>query len=335
MEKIIQTSDGTFALRPYQSDDKRGVLSLWRTAFGKEMNEELWRWKYMENPYGHQIMLCVNEEDQPVAMYSGIPYEANWKGDTVRFTHSMDDMSHPSYRGVIGGRRGVFVKTAEFFFDCYGGPQASVFMYGYPGRRHFLLGKKVLQYRSITGGVAFMSGLTSILEKNVKVFSGKIEEIKEVNESIDEVFERLRIYYPFSIKRNSTFLQWRFLAHPEKKYQIWVYKSFFTGSPRAYGVFSIEENRARLVDLFASDSQKELGDFMARIAYIFSKEGIEWIETWLPGCHFLQAAALALGFKPVQEPLGIVPVARVFHPSLSFGWAASNIFYTMADGDLF
>jgi hypothetical protein len=37
----------------------------------------------------------------------------------------------------------------------------------------------------------------------------------------------------------------------------------------------------------------------------------------------------------LPEPLGIIPTGRVFLSSLSFDWASKNIYYSMADGDLF
>ena len=52
MEKITVKNLGTFEIRPYLPEDERQVLSLWKTAFHKEMPEPLWHWKYTRNPFG-------------------------------------------------------------------------------------------------------------------------------------------------------------------------------------------------------------------------------------------------------------------------------------------
>jgi len=75
--------------------------------------------------------------------------------------------------------------------------------------------------------------------------------------------------------------------------------------------------------------------FLARLGAQFAERGIEKVETWLPGNHFLTKAAISAGFRPSEEPLGIILTGRSFHPSLSLDWASENLYYSMADGDLF
>ncbi len=334
MEKVVDSPRGRFVIRPYQESDEEGALALWHAAFGKEMSHELWRWKYVANPYGQQMMLCVSETGQPIAMYAGIPYKANLRGETVRFSHLVDNMSHPDFRGVIGGRRGPFVQTAEAFFNHYGGPNASVFIYGFPGRRNFLLGIKILQGKELPGGAVFLRATTLDLEKNIRPFHGKILNIIPPYQILETPFGMHGDLYPFAVIRNREFLEWRFGKHPERNYEIWVYRSKFGRQIRGYAVLFLEAAKAYMVDLVASSSAREVGDFMARLGRVLTDRGIGTLETWLPSGHFLQRGLLNTGFNAREEPLGIVPAARIFDSSLSFDWVASNLFYTMADGDV-
>lgn len=335
MERIVNTPKGDFIIRPYRAEDEKGVLFLWNAAFGKEMEPRIWRWKYLENPYGIQIMLCVSEDEIPVAMYAGIPYRSQWKGREIRITHLMDNMSHPAYRGVLGGRFGLFIRTANAFFDHYGGPQRSVFMYGFPGKRHFLLGKRILKYSAFPHGVVFLRASVKDLSVTSRLFSGKTGLIHPDDRSLDSIYGQYRPYFPFAADRDSAFLRWRFWEHPEKTYEIWGHRSFFSKALRGYAVVSIEDNKAYLVDIVAPPSNRVIQTFLGQLGTELAASGIETVETWLPKHHFLAKAAISSGFLPSAEPLGIIPVGRIFDPDLSFPWVSDHIFYTMADGDLF
>jgi len=67
---------------------------------------------------------------------------------------------------------------------------------------------------------------------------------------------------------------------------------------------------------------------------MLSVRGVEQLETWLPGGHFLYQYAMLCGFESFLEPMGIIPTARIFHPSITFEWLCEHMYYNMADGDL-
>ncbi|MBE9571228.1 MAG: GNAT family N-acetyltransferase [Proteobacteria bacterium] len=335
MERIIETVHGRFVIRLYQAEDEKGVLSLWKAAFDKEMTLRLWRWKYLEDPYGHQIILCVSDTGVPVAIYSGIPYRANWRGETVRFTHLMDNSSHPAYRSALSGRTGLFVRTANAFYDHYGRPHALLFTYGFPGKRHFMLGEKLFKYRAFPDGVSFMVASTADLPRKIVPFYGKIERVMTIDSSFDHLWEACRCDYPLSVIRDAAFVGWRFMDHPEREYELWGYRSYLKKEWKAYAVFSAEDKKIRLIDMLAPSSSRLVCDFLGRMGAEFANRGIEMMETWFPAGHFLSKYAVSAGFVPFPEPLGIIPTARIFDHSPPFSWMAENIFFTMADGDLF
>ncbi|MBW1781813.1 MAG: GNAT family N-acetyltransferase [Deltaproteobacteria bacterium] len=329
-ERIIETKQGAFVVRPYRPEDESGVLSLWKAAFEKEMPPALWRWKYLENPYKVQVAVCISEKGVIRVVYGGIPYRANWKGKTVSVTHLADIMSHPDCRGT-----GLFVRTGAAFFDLFAGPQATVFYYGFPGEYHFNIGKRYLEYTALEPKVSFLTGRTKDVAQNMVRFGGRVDTIMHMDDLLDDVWKRCCADYPFALIRDSAFLRWRFSEHPLRRYEIWGYRPYIQRGWKAYAVFALEGEKARMVDILGPRSERTMRDFLARLGARFVKRGIKTIETWLPGNHFLADAAGSVGFSPSQEPLGIIPTGRSFHPSLSLKWASTNIYYSMADGDLF
>lgn len=337
MEKRISTSSGDFLIRPYQNGDEQGVLDLWRNSFGRDLDCSLWRWKYLFNPWGRQIMLCLIEEKEAVVMFAGLPYKARYMDQECTVTHAVDNMSHPAYRGSISGKKGLFVQTAEVFFRKFAGPDRSAFVYGLPGERHFRLGSLLLGYRQLQGGIAYMEAETNALVGKPKLFSGRIETVHAGHAVLDRLVRKLRSQYPFAVVRDGNFMHWRFAQHPLYNYEIWLHSSFWGKSPKGYAVLRVQQDQAVIVDMLLDNHKKTANDFWTRLAWQLKDRGIKKLKTWLPGNHFQAGLLKDCGFAEQREPLGIVPaaVAENFHPGLDFSWAARNIYYTMADGDLF
>lgn len=329
MEKITLTNRGTFVIRSYQPEDEERVLSLWKTAFQKEMPRSLWRWKYSENPLGYRILLCVNDAGDPVVMYGGIPYQAIWKGKQVEITNLMDIMSHPDYR-----KTGLFIQTGNAFFDTFTGPDKSVLLYGFPGKYHFEIGQKYMAYRKLTEDVVYLSVETALLAQSITLPSGCMEPVSRIDEVFDRLWEISHRGYPLAVIRDTAFLRWRYGNHPLKRYEIWKYQTRRHGEVRAYAVLSIAGGKATLSDVLAPPSGISLADFFCVLGKMLSDRGIATLDTWLPGGHFMTHAAMSSGFNSCPEPTGIIPTVRIFDPSLDFEWVCDHLYYTMADGDL-
>ncbi|MDM8537809.1 GNAT family N-acetyltransferase, partial [Desulfobacterales bacterium HSG17] len=170
MNKEIIVKGESYIVRAYQPNDEKRILALWESAFDKNMPVELWQWKYINNPYRQHMLLCENEKGNIVVLYGGIPYKANLRGKEAEFTHLMDIMSHPDYR-----KTGLFVKTANMFFDSVNKNNTPLFLYGFPGELHFKVGKRFLRYKALTGGVDFLTIRTNELAANNSERIGKIE----------------------------------------------------------------------------------------------------------------------------------------------------------------
>lgn len=322
-----------FVFRPYAAGDEAGILELWRKAFGKEMRPGLWAWKYRDCPFAVEIGLCRCEEDgEVVVSFGGIAFRGSLDGKEIRMTHLVDIMSHPLYR-----KTGLFVHTAEAFFACFAGPSKTSLYYGFPGKIHFDIGQKYLQYRPLPAGVSYWSARTGDIEERKTRSRGRLERIVAADRRIDALWHEREAGYPLSVRRDSVFLTWRFSAHPFNAYEIWGYRTAFRSRLRGYAVLSLGEDgkKAKLLDLLLPPSVEDSADFLRRLGRELSGRGVTQLVCWLPGGHESGKAALAAGFVQGAEPLGIIPTARVFDPALAFSRVCEALYYTMADGDLF
>ena len=336
MEQKIDTPSGRFHIRPYTNDDEERTRLLWRVAFGKEVTRDIWKWKYHQPRFGRRILLCVTSENQPVVMFSCMPYPALLHGNAVRIGHAVDSMSHPEFRGSVSGRRGLFALTAGLFFDLYGRKDDLIFIYGFPGERHYRLGKILLNYTRMTNRLLYFTWQTGILKNRVKLFKGRLGSVRGDDPSLDDLAWRMKDYYPFAVLRDSSFMNWRYEQHPTASYHIFTSNSLLRRKIKGFMVVRLEAGLATIVDMLLPPDQEVITDFLARACARLKDMGVEKVRTWLPDGHFQTGALRSMGIEPEDEPLGIIPaaVARDFHPGCPHQQCIREMFYTMADGDL-
>lgn len=327
-EREIRLPSGSYTARPYRDGDEARVLELWRTAFGRELEPAVWRWKYAANPFGRRILLCCDASGAAVVMYSGAPYRAVWKGRRVEIVQLMDIMSHPEVR-----KTGLFIKAAEIFFELFAGGD-SVLYYGIPGRYHFDIGAKYLAYSGLASGVACLEAATAGLAAAPARALGAAAELTQPGRELDRAWARLAEHYPLAAVRDAAFVDWRFCRHPTRRYRLWAWRSGFPRRLRAFAAIGLEAGGARLVDLLAPPDEALVGAFLGAVAARLAGEGVARLQTWLPGRHFLSGILERTGWARVPEPLGIVPTARSFAAGLEIPWVSEQLFYTMADSDL-
>jgi len=328
-ETTIELAAGTFTAAPYGAEDEARVLELWRVAFGRELDPDLWRWKYVDNPFGMRVLVCRDPTTEAaVVVYSGVPYRALWNGREVEIVQLMDIMSHPEVR-----KTGLFIKAAEVFFDTFAGGD-SVLYYGIPGRYHFDIGAKYLQYSELESGVAYLRGPTGELACGSGLFRPSVQVLDHATPELDQIWGEVAGHYPLAAVRDAAFVNWRFFLNPQRDYLLYVLRTGIARRPRGYAVVGIENETARMVDVLVTPEPGMIAALSGRVAADLSDRGIDTIETWMPGRHFITEGLEAAGWSREKEPLGIVPTARSFDERLTIPWVAENFFYTMADSDL-
>ncbi|MBF0202849.1 MAG: GNAT family N-acetyltransferase [Desulfamplus sp.] len=182
MAKSIVWRDETLVIRKYDvKRDQEKVLELWQAAFGNQISSSLWQWKYIENPYSTTILICENAKGMPVVLYGGIPFTSICFGRTIRMIHLSDIMSHPDYRGS-----GLFIQTANAYFETFGNIDDICIMYGFPGKYHFDIGAKYLNYSQLGDGAAFFRGDCKNIKSLKHIISGSIHLAHAPSHSSDQ-----------------------------------------------------------------------------------------------------------------------------------------------------
>jgi len=267
-------------------------------------------------------------------MYSGIPYASVWEGRDIRLTQLIDNMSHPGHRQAVNGRKGLFTLTGESFFSVYGQDPDSDIFYGFPGHRHFKLGNLLLGYLKLAKQLLYLEGESREIRKPFPCPAGKLEVLESPGPELDEFWRRVSPHFRICVKRDFTFLKWRYFDHPSNRYRFYVWRDF-RGRIRAYAVVLFRDRYATIVDLAAIPRGREVGRIMAALRKECRDQGVERIRAWISPDNFLADQLVNSGLAPGQEPTGIILTGRILSSGRSIDRMERNIFCTMGDADLF
>ncbi len=358
--KSLVWNNETLIIRKYDPQtDEQKVLKLWRAAFNNSMPPSLWQWKYITNPYKTAIIICENAKGVPVVFYGGIPFTSTCCGQQIVMIHLSDIMSHPDYRGS-----GLFIHTANAYFDIFGNMDDIWIMYGFPGKFHFDIGAKYLQYSPLGNGAAFFRAGCKTIKKLKRITSGTVALFPTADPCFDYMWQNLSPLYKLSVVRDRAYMEWRYFNHPFKKYEVWCYKPLFYKQWQAFVVLQIideelstgadtisqkdevkqskdkinfrtNDQKAVIVDILMPTSERIFCDFMGSIASMLIKRGVKTLQTWVPDEQFISSLFLKYGFEKAGEPIGIIPTVRLFNNTFDITWVNQNFYYTMGDGDLF
>ncbi len=335
-DKLLKTPHGVFRIVPFDGKHIDAFSTLWNAAFGRPLDPHIRRWKFENNPFGMLMTLCYAENGDLVACFGGIPYSALYHGHLIRILHAVDNMSHPKYRGVLSGRKGLFVQVVEHFLAHQAPSSQICFIYGYPGERHYRLGHLMLGYKPLPGSLHAMSANHHKMKMKYYPLWRIVEEIPDA-EDLETLSRCASHSLAFSVLRNAVFFQWRFLQHPCGAYRVWTCRRAWQRQLRGYAVWRAMDGEAILVDLFWDGSEAALKALIGRSCADLVSKGITSLQAWVPQRAYLPEMFHALGFRQAQEALHIVPayVQRPLSPVLFPEEAAQSFYGTMADADLY
>ncbi|MBW1646455.1 MAG: GNAT family N-acetyltransferase [Deltaproteobacteria bacterium] len=321
----LDTVLGRFRLRPYRDGDREQILALFAEVFGHEKDPEVWEWEFRRNPFGTQVMLCEHESGELVAQCAAIPAPLYCRGEILQTAQLVDCMSKKAYRALLTTRKmGLFAHTTQTFFDTYTGEGRDVYLYGFPGPRHFRLGALLLKYRKVQPYINvrlplpaprrnFGRRLLQLTKADLADIAAAVVKLHRA----DLAAHRLCLY------KNTAYLQWRYGDAP-RSYTIIGLKSPFRGRLLALACLQPHGDGYRLLDFFGyGEINRLLGQFIA--------ESGSPVSLWLPERYF----RLFTRVEPLEDDIGAVPTGRSFHQDLPWDWVREHFFYTMGDCDLF
>ena len=335
------------SVRPYQEGDEEGILELFNDVFGeddpgyRQRSAAHWRWEFLDNPAGTQVVLGIEPGGRIIAQYACLPARVHLRGDDVCCGQGIDSVVHRDYRRGLK-REGAFLKVARYYFEHYGVPEVNAFGYGFPNKKAYRIGVRMLDYVPIAAPVATLARNLFNFKDDAGVNPGdaiqgaEVVEVPRFGEEQDALWSRLSAHTDMTIRRDATYLNWRYVDCPSVDYRAyalvessgawrasWVTRPNWMGPP----ILAITELMLEPKDTPA------LTTLLAHVVGVARQTAQPRVETWIPPTSPLYDATLARGFSSEKSPFNLC--IKIYDESIDPAWARAHWFYTIGDSDVF
>jgi hypothetical protein len=270
-----------------------------------------------------------------VAHYAGVPVRFGIDGRVWNAAQIVDVFStRAGRRGFT--RKGVMVRTIEEFFTVFGRSGRTDLLYGFPHPRHLRLGVLELGYDSVEPQpIVYLSRSPRVAGSSRRRHFYRAELAADWEPRLDDLWNRVRKWYPVAAIRDADRALHRFAGHPHVHYHRFLVFPRFGRSPVAFVVFRSDGGRCRWVELLWDHRHPGALELVNQLSIgLAAQTGAEIEELWLNGDPDGQDLLEARGFSRGEVPGKLAMVARAFDPELDVTDLDGRVYLTMADGDL-
>ena len=350
--------------------DREDQARLFGRCFQKAPHVEALRWRYDRNPHGQAVSLVLRGEDlRAVCSYAYVPREAVCRDAAGAVATGVigqqgDVMTDPDWQRKGLARRLVRDCTRETaaagFALNWGFPNrqsAPVFLkFGWKSvgvirpKRHILKADAAARSRRLADGrlASLKLGLDRRRCSRARRALGSlpdgfelrlIERFEPFAARVEALSKKVEARFPFMLRREAAFLDWRFVDTPSK-----VHRSFGLFSPdgELEGYFVIQppfaggpEGVGYLVELLCP--AEELVKPLIREALVaLDAAGASVVEAWSVDASWWQEHLVAAGFLDAKQQNHLFVYCFVLdpdHPLASAALDASAWYLTDGDRD--
>ncbi len=307
--------------------DAEELFRAYQGSFGEPLTDgsrRRWRWQYLDNPEtgpeGPEIWVA-REGETLLGQYASMPVRLHWNGELVRASWGMDVFLRPEARGrglgahlfttwsdhvevalglgLTPSSYGLFKKLGYEdvgpvpFFEKVIDPVAVA-------RRH--LGGTL---GSLAGG-ALRLGLR-ILHPEPGPPTGRVlvRQVAGFSDEYDGLWEHVRSGYAMCARRDSAYLNWKYVHCPTRRYDLWEARR--QGELVGFAVSRHEDYHGLrigwLIDVFAAPGDHETKDaLIAEVLREFGALGVARAQAFsMNGA--LASDLLRRGFRRGRSPM--------------------------------
>ena len=331
---VEQESCASVRIRALEASDEDAAVAALTRAFDLAPDAPLrvpgaWRRRYFENPAGTRAMVAVDAAGRVLAQYAGLPQDAWIDGERTTITQGVDSLADPELGRGLGS---LFVRVGKRFAQDHGGRlgDGDPFMWGYPVREAWRIGRRLLGYATIRSQLALVARVDDLREGNAA--GVRVQEVTGFPAELDEWFASFRARYAAICERTRSTLAWRYEGQPQRRYRIAL--ASVDGELRglAVGRAVVLEGARRfaLCEWLVDDATR--GALLGWAAGAAREEGTDELYAWLPPwCDDFLALQHA-GFR--VHPTSRVLVGHSYDRRRPAEWYAANWFTTLGDTDL-
>lgn len=243
-----------YAIRDVAPDDAPEVLRLFHEVFGHQTDSRWYAWKYITG--GGNALGLWDDSKHLKAHCAGTPRTVSWCGKPVAGLQVGDVMVSADIRGLLM-RKGPFQQvSSRFYASRVGDGRPYQLAWGFPNQRHMRLGVKLDLFWD-AGTISQLSwGVGKGRPSPWYTLTALTGAEKDFDKQVDAAWQAMAADLQDHVLgvRNAAYIRWRFLARPDREYQLFSLRRRFTGKVLALIVMRIADGRAELLDIIGPRS---------------------------------------------------------------------------------
>ena len=313
----------TVAVRLADLDQDRGAVMETLAQFLNPLCDDRWfDWLYRENPHGQARVWIAESRDkrEVVGVASAFPRRMYVDGSAKRGCVLGDFCIDSRYRTLgpaLQLQRACLAEIdAGTLAVCYDFPSRSMtavytrlgvelqermVRMAKPLRTARQIGERVKLRPLARGLSAAADRWLALRDRSMKKSSecaiGVHEDV--CGEEFTALAERLGARYGVCVQRTAEYLNWRYRAHPHRRYEILAARR--NGVLVGYAVFTRTEEDATIVDLMAEGDRELIGDLVSQVVARMKEQRVATVSAPLLASHPWVRLFASLGFYPRES----------------------------------
>jgi N-acetylglutamate synthase-like GNAT family acetyltransferase len=358
-----------WTVRPLVEKDEEGIIELLRSVGFSTANQEMWKWKFNDNPLGFIGTVGVSD-DHVVGHMSLMLVEMKIGQKIIRGAQAASLAVHQNFR-----RQGMSIEIGKALIKQAADNSVPV-VYALPKRlasfRGFLkygwslvdtipvltkfltrkaLARLLLQSLSWFGRIrrqpfrfikAWLDLLSYLLSRSkwrlvTPNYEAKIRDLTLFDSGVDELWKRISGEYEVAIVRSSEYMNWRYFGHASSPYKAFACR--LNNRLEGYIVMSMpspenQNKTAHIVDLLASSSEVMESLIVFAVDYC-REQDISRVCCWMLQHHPAYGIITKYGFNcdKTEETAKLMVKVNLQDPDFSKLLESKNWLFMMGDSD--
>jgi hypothetical protein len=317
-------------IRAYLSGDERAIMALDEQALPSVWNRRTlqnWFWKYTaRNPAGESVVWVAEHNEKIVAHFAAVPYTLKTFDEEVTASHSIGALVEVKYQN-----RGLLKLVGDKMLRNLS-ERNIAFTWGFPNQRAYQFEKQALGYHDLINFDQWTVGKEK-LERN-DPYDLSFRKITTFDDSFDALWEECSPGYDVAVKRDSVYLNWRFIQRPD-----WWYYPFgyYEGhNLKGYVVLKLYREddilRGHIVDIFArKDDRETLSRLIDGGMGFFAEQAVDEILVWFWGNPLIEELFIEKGWSKTGIDRPLILKVNTDHKYRDKVLDRANWYFTLGD----
>jgi hypothetical protein len=316
-------------IRSYKKGDEKAIMELDARVLPSVWNRRTlanWYWKYTaSNPAGKSLIWVADHNKQMVAHFAAVPYRLKVFDEEITAAHSIGALVEEKYQNrgllkLVGDKLMTDLKDNNIPYT-----------WGFPNERAYKFETVALGYGDLINFDEWQLPKEGLKRAEPPL---SFRKITIFNEEFDRLWESCSPDYHVAVKRDQTYLNWRFIDRPDWWY--FPFGFYEKDQLKGYVVLKLyrEENelRGHIIDIFARrDDQETFSQLINGSLNFFAEQVVDLVTVWIWGNPIIEDLFREEGFilKSINRPL--ILKINIQHKDYQKVKNNSHWYFTMGD----